>query len=72
MLAAVPLNASSGFQFNDYLLMASEIHLAAGNLALVAHRADTLAELTCYREQGYPAILDGSRSTPSPANSNAP
>ena len=56
VLATVPLDASSGFQFNDYLLMASEIDLAAGNLALAAHHTDTLAELTCYREQGYPAI----------------
>lgn len=56
VLATVPLDASSGFQFNVYLLRASEIHLAAGNLALAAHHADTLAELTCYREQGYPAI----------------
>ena len=56
MLAAVQLDALSGFQYNDYLLMASEIHVAAGNLAVAAHHADTLAELACYREQGYPAI----------------
>jgi hypothetical protein len=56
VLAGVPLDASSAFQFNDYLLMASELNLAAGNLALAGQFADTLAALACYREQGYPAI----------------
>jgi predicted ATPase/DNA-binding CsgD family transcriptional regulator len=55
-LRALPLDASTAFQFNDYLLMASEVHLAAGNLALAGEFADTLAELACYREQGYPAV----------------
>jgi hypothetical protein len=55
-LSALPVDASTGFQFNDYLLMASETHLAAGNLALAAQFADTLGALACYREQGYPAI----------------
>lgn len=36
--------------------MASEVHLAAGDLPLAAEFADTLAELACYREQGHPAI----------------
>jgi predicted ATPase/DNA-binding CsgD family transcriptional regulator len=56
VLAALPLDESSAFQFNDYLLMASETQLAAGNLALAAEFADTLATLACYRQQGYPAI----------------
>lgn len=55
-LASVPLDATSGFQFNDYLLMASEVHLAAGNLALAAEHADALARLACYRDQDYPAL----------------
>ena len=56
VLEALPLDASTGFQFNDFLLMASEVHLAAGNLALAAHYADTLAELACYRGQDHLAV----------------
>jgi len=56
VLETLRLDASSGFQFNDFLLMASEVHLAAGNLALAAHYADTLAELACYREQDHLAV----------------
>jgi hypothetical protein len=56
VLERLPLDASSGFQFNDYLLMASEVHLAAGNLAQAAHYADTLAGLACYREQDHLAL----------------
>lgn len=56
VLDALPLNASTGFQFNDYLLMASEVHLAAGNLALAAEYADTVAGLACYREQDHLAV----------------
>ena len=47
VLGTVQLDALSGFQFNDCLLMASEIHVAAGNLALAAEYADTLAQLAC-------------------------
>ena len=32
VLDTLPLDASTAYQFNDYLLMAAEIHLAAGNL----------------------------------------
>ena len=56
VLETLPLDASTGFQFNDFLLMASEVHLAAGNLALAAHYADTLAGLACYREQDHLAV----------------
>ena len=56
VLQTLPLDASTGFQFNDFLLMASEVHLAAGNLALAAQYADTLAELACYREQDHLAV----------------
>lgn len=56
VLASLPLVAPSGFQFNDYLLMASEVHLAAGNLERSAHFADKLADLACYRKQEHLAI----------------
>ena len=56
VLETLPLDASTGFQFNDFLLMASEVHLAAGNLALAAHYADTLAGLACYHEQDHLAV----------------
>ena len=56
VLQMLPLDPSTGFQFNDFLLMASEVHLAAGNLALSAHHADTLAGLACYREQDHLAV----------------
>jgi predicted ATPase/DNA-binding CsgD family transcriptional regulator len=56
VLEPLPLDASTGFQFNDYLLMASEVHLAAGNLAEAARYADTLAGLACYREQDHLAV----------------
>jgi predicted ATPase/DNA-binding CsgD family transcriptional regulator len=53
VLDALPLDASTAYQFNDYLLMASEVHLAAGDLSLAAHYADRLAALACYREQAH-------------------
>jgi predicted ATPase/DNA-binding CsgD family transcriptional regulator len=56
VLESLPLDASTGFQFNDHLLMASEVHLAAGNLAQAARYADTLAALACYREQDHLAV----------------
>ncbi|MET0580272.1 MAG: hypothetical protein ABW122_16560, partial [Ilumatobacteraceae bacterium] len=56
VMATLSLDASTGFQFNDFLLMASEVHLAAGNLARAGDYADTLAELACYRGQDHLAI----------------
>jgi len=53
VLRAVSLDASTAFQFNDFLLMASELHLAAGDLPTAARYADTLAALACYREQDH-------------------
>ncbi len=53
VLDALPLDASTAYQFNDYLLMASEVHLAAGDLASAARYADRLAGLACYREQAH-------------------
>ncbi len=56
LLAAVPLDATSGYEYNDHLLMASEIHLAAGNLAAASRYADRLASLACYRDQDHLAL----------------
>lgn len=53
VLDALPLDASTAYQFNDYLLMASEVHLAAGDLREAGRYADRLAELACYREQAH-------------------
>ncbi|HEU5484084.1 MAG TPA: AAA family ATPase, partial [Microlunatus sp.] len=53
VLDALPLDASTAYQFNDYLLMASEVHLAAGDLTMAGHYADRLAGLACYRDQAH-------------------
>jgi predicted ATPase/DNA-binding CsgD family transcriptional regulator len=56
LLERVCLDASSAFQFNDHLLMASGVHLAAGHLREAALYADRLAELDCYRDYPHPAL----------------
>jgi len=56
VLGGVALDASSAFQFNDYLLMASEIHVTVGRLREAAAYADRLGELDCYRDYPHPAI----------------
>jgi predicted ATPase/DNA-binding CsgD family transcriptional regulator len=56
LLDRVALDASSAFQFNDHLLMASEMHLAAGHLHEAALYADRLAEQDCYRDYPHPAL----------------
>ena len=53
VLDTLPLDASTAYQFNDYLLMAAEIHLAAGNLTEAGQYADRLAGLATYREQSH-------------------
>jgi predicted ATPase/DNA-binding CsgD family transcriptional regulator len=53
VLDELPLDAATAYQFNDFLLMASEIHLAAGDLSAAARYADRLAALPCYREQEH-------------------
>ena len=52
----MPLDASTAYHFNDYLLMASEMHLAAGQLHSAAEYADRLGELACYRDYPHPAL----------------
>jgi predicted ATPase/DNA-binding CsgD family transcriptional regulator len=56
LLEGVALDAASAFQFNDYLLMASEVRLAAGQLRDAAAYADRLAQLDCYRDYPHPAL----------------
>jgi predicted ATPase/DNA-binding CsgD family transcriptional regulator len=56
LLERVALDAWSAFQFNDYLLMTSGAHLAAGHLREAASYADRLAELDCYRDYPHPAL----------------
>jgi predicted ATPase/DNA-binding CsgD family transcriptional regulator len=56
LLDRVALDASSAFQFNDHLLMASGVHLATGQLREAALYADRLAELDCYRDYPHPAL----------------
>lgn len=55
-LAGVPLDASTAYHFNDYLLMASEMHLVVGQLRAAADYADRLAALACYRDYPHPAL----------------
>lgn len=56
LLDRVALDASSAFQFNDHLLMASGVHLATGHLREAALYADRLADLDCYRDYPHPAL----------------
>jgi tetratricopeptide (TPR) repeat protein len=56
VLSRVALDASSAFQFNDCLLMASEVQVAAGNLHEAREAADRLAALACYRDYPHPAL----------------
>ena len=53
VLEPLPLDASTAYQFNDFLLMAAEIHLAAGDLTEAGRYADRLAGLATYREQSH-------------------
>ncbi len=53
VLDLLPLDASTAYQFNDYLLMASEVHLGVGDLPQAALFADRLASLATYREQDH-------------------
>lgn len=52
-LEAVPVTAASAFQFNDFLLMASEVTLAVGSLSASGYYADRLAGMSHYREQDH-------------------
>jgi predicted ATPase/DNA-binding CsgD family transcriptional regulator len=56
VLKHLGFGAATAYHFNDYLLMASEVHLAAGRLQSAAEYADRLAELACYRDYPHPAL----------------
>lgn len=56
VLGEVALSATTAYHFNDFLLMASEVHLGAGQLGPAAQYADRLGKLACYREYPHPAI----------------
>ena len=53
VLGAQRLDATSAFQFNDHLLMGSEVNLAAGDLPGAADYAERLAQLPFFREQDH-------------------
>ena len=52
----VPLDATSAYAFNDFLLMGCEVSLAAGDLAGSVAYAERLAALPCYRDYEHPAL----------------
>jgi predicted ATPase/DNA-binding CsgD family transcriptional regulator len=52
----LPLDATTAFAFNDYLLMGCEASLAAGDLPGASTYAGRLVGLACYREYVHPAI----------------
>ena len=56
VLDDLQLDASTAYHFNDYLLMAAEVHLAAGQLALAGEYADRLGALACYSDYPHPAM----------------
>jgi predicted ATPase/DNA-binding CsgD family transcriptional regulator len=56
ILNRLGLDASTAYHFNDYLLMASEIHLTEGRLHEAAEDADRLGALACYRDYPHPAL----------------
>jgi hypothetical protein len=53
VLDTLTISPISGFEFGDGRLMATEIDLAAGNLASAAARAETLAGLPFYRDKDH-------------------
>ena len=52
----LPLDATTAFAFNDYLLMGCEASLAAGDLPGAATYAGRLVALPCYRDYVHPAM----------------
>lgn len=52
----LPMDASTAFAFNDYLLMGCEASLAAGDLPGAATYAARLVALPCYRDYVHPAM----------------
>jgi hypothetical protein len=56
VMQGVELDAWTAYHFNDWLLMGSEVHLAAGRLRQAAEYADRLGQLACYRDYPHPAL----------------
>ena len=52
----LPLDATTAFAFNDYLLMGCEASLAAGDLPGASTYAARLVGLPCYRDYVHPAM----------------
>jgi predicted ATPase/DNA-binding CsgD family transcriptional regulator len=52
----LPLDATTAYAFNDYLLMGCEVSLSAGDLRGAAAYADRLVGLPCYRDYVHPAL----------------
>ena len=56
VLRDVPIDATSAYAFNDYLLMGCEVSLAAGDLPGSVAYAERLAAMPCYRDYEHPAL----------------
>jgi predicted ATPase len=56
LLRDVPIDAGTGFEMEDFTLMASEVHLAAGDLATARRYADELAALPFIRDEPHLAL----------------
>jgi hypothetical protein len=56
VLDRLTVGPAAGFELADSLLMATEVHLASGDLATAAAYADRLARLPFYRDEDYLAI----------------
>jgi predicted ATPase/DNA-binding CsgD family transcriptional regulator len=52
----LPLDATTAYAFNDYLLMGCEVSLSAGDLPAAAAYAERLIGLPCYRDYVHPAL----------------
>jgi predicted ATPase/DNA-binding CsgD family transcriptional regulator len=56
LIHRLPVTAASGFEFTDTYLMASDVHVAAGDLAGAGDYADRLASLPFYRDEEHLGI----------------
>ena len=56
LIDTLEVDASNGFEFIDILLMASDVRLAAGDLAGAGDYADRLAFLPFYRDETHVGI----------------
>jgi len=56
VIRALPVGATGGFECGDFHLYASDVDLAAGNLAGARDHADALARLPFYRDEEHLAV----------------